>query len=303
MKRTTRMKRLAIDALCAGLIAVLMCAPVFAGTQPDGFVTDDNGLMAYHAPRERNDEHGYDFMGYVDGQWRQITYKTSGQTGSDYGYSGFKAGAYHKESAENLEVTTATPKFIENGKAIQMEYTVTNNGETAISGYRFYIVADTCVNKNEKSTNTVNGSTVTMTSDGISFFAISKTDGCTIVPTQNTLADDDPYEAIREGRQDPSTVTPVAEPSDSALVMYYPEETLNAGESKTYTLVVGMGKSSEVPDIIDDITGDDTDTTPAEKSPATGDNDSLALWLALLFVSGGAVASTTIASKKRNFNR
>ena len=302
MKRTTRMKRLAIDALCAGLIAVLMCAPVFAGTQPDGFVTDDNGLMAYHAPRERNDEHGYDFMGYVDGQWRQITYKTSGSSGSDYGYSGFKAGAYHKESAENLEVTTATPKFIENGKAIQMEYTVTNNSEdTAVTGYRFYIAADTRVNNNEKSTNTVNGSTVTMTSDDISFFAISKTDGCTIVPTKYVVDGD--YVQIRDGSKDPSTVTYVAEPSDSALVMYYPEETLNAGESKTYTLVVGMGKSSEVPDIIDDITGDDTDTTPAEKSPATGDNDSLALWLALLFVSGGAVAGTTIASKKRNLNR
>ena len=301
MKRTTRMKRLAIDALCAGLIAVLMCAPVFAGTAPtDGFVTDDNGLMEYHAPRASYaEEHGYDFMGYVDGQWRQITYKTSGDAGSDYGYSGFKAGAYHKESAESLEVTTATPKFIENGKAIQMEYTVKNNGETAVSGYRFYIVADTCVNKNEKSTNTVNGSTVTMTSDGISFFAISKTDGCTIVPTKFN----DAYKNIRSGATDPSTVTYVAEPSDSALVMYYPEETLNAGESKTYTLVVGMGKSSEVPDIIDDITGDDTDTTPAEKSPATGDNDSLALWLALLFVSGGAVASTTIVSKKRNLNR
>ena len=301
MKRTTRMKRLAIDALCAGLIAVLMCAPAFAGTQPTGFVTDDNGLMAYHVPRERADEHGYDFMGYVDGQWRQITYKTSGGSGSDYGYSGFKAGAYHKESAGNLEVTTATPKFIENGKAIQMEYTVTNNGETAVTGYRFYIAADTRVNNNEKSTNTVNGSTVTMTSDGISFFALSKTDGCTIVPTKYVATGE--YVEIREGRQDPSTVTYVADPSDSALVMYYPEETLNAGESKTYTLVVGMGKSSEVPDIIDDITGDDTDTTPAEKSPATGDNDSLALWLALLFASGGAVAGTTIASKKRNLNR
>ena len=281
-----------------------MCAPVFAGTQPTGFVTDDNGLMAYHEPRASYaEEHGYDFMGYVDGQWRQITYKTSGGSGGDYGYSGFKAGAYHKELASNLEVTTATPKFIENGKAIQMEYTVKNNGETAVSGYRFYIAVDTRVNNNEKSTNTVKGSTVTMTSDGISFFALSKTDGCTIVPTQYTLAENDPYIEIREGRQDPSTVTYVADPRDSALVMYYPEETLNAGESKTYTLVVGMGKSSEVPDIIDDITGDDTDTTPAEKSPATGDNDSLALWLALLLVSGGAVAGTTIASKKRNLDR
>jgi hypothetical protein len=301
MKRTTRMKRLAIDALCAGLIAVLMCAPVFAGTQPDGFVTDDNGFMAYHVPRASYaEEHGYDFMGCVDGQWRQITYKTDGSSGSDYGYSGFKAGAYHKESASSLNVTTATPQFIENGKAIQMEYTVTNTSEdTAITGYRFYIAADTKVAGNEKSTNTVNGSTVTMTSDGISFFALSKTDGCTIVPTQFN----DAYKNIRSGATDPSTVTRVADPSDSALVMYYGAETLNAGESKTYTLVVGMGKSSEVPDIIDDITGDDTDTTPAEKSPATGDNDSLALWLALLFVSGGAVAGTTIASKKRNLDR
>jgi maltodextrin utilization protein YvdJ len=44
-------------------------------------------------------------------------------------------------------------------------------------------------------------------------------------------------------------------------------------------------------------------TTDNTKSPQTGDNSNIFLWLALLFVSGGAVTATTIASKKRKYNR
>ena len=44
-------------------------------------------------------------------------------------------------------------------------------------------------------------------------------------------------------------------------------------------------------------------TTDNTKSPQTGDNSNIFLWLALLFVSGGAVTVTTIASKKRKYNR
>ena len=35
------------------------------------------------------------------------------------------------------------------------------------------------------------------------------------------------------------------------------------------------------------------------KSPQTGDNSNLALWIALLFVSGGAVIGTTVTEKKK----
>ena len=35
------------------------------------------------------------------------------------------------------------------------------------------------------------------------------------------------------------------------------------------------------------------------KSPQTGDNSHMALWMALLFVSGGAVIGTTLVSKKK----
>ena len=39
------------------------------------------------------------------------------------------------------------------------------------------------------------------------------------------------------------------------------------------------------------------------KSPQTGDNSNLALWIALLFVSGGAAIGTTVVSRKKKYNR
>ena len=39
------------------------------------------------------------------------------------------------------------------------------------------------------------------------------------------------------------------------------------------------------------------------KSPQTGDTSNLALWLALLFVSGGAAIGTTVVSRKKKYNR
>ena len=41
----------------------------------------------------------------------------------------------------------------------------------------------------------------------------------------------------------------------------------------------------------------------SDKSPQTGDTSSLALWMALLFVSGGAAIGTTVVSKKKTYNK
>ena len=43
----------------------------------------------------------------------------------------------------------------------------------------------------------------------------------------------------------------------------------------------------------------DTVTAKLPKSPPTGDNSSLMLWIALLFISGGIVTGTTVISKKK----
>ena len=46
-----------------------------------------------------------------------------------------------------------------------------------------------------------------------------------------------------------------------------------------------------------------TVTPGADKSPQTGDNSNLLLWIALLFVSGGAAIGTTVVSRKKKYSR
>ena len=41
----------------------------------------------------------------------------------------------------------------------------------------------------------------------------------------------------------------------------------------------------------------------SDKSPQTGDTSSLALWIALLFISGGAAVGTTVVSRKKKYNK
>ena len=41
----------------------------------------------------------------------------------------------------------------------------------------------------------------------------------------------------------------------------------------------------------------------SDKSPQTGDTSSLALWIVLLFTSGGAAIATTVVSRKKKYNR
>ena len=41
----------------------------------------------------------------------------------------------------------------------------------------------------------------------------------------------------------------------------------------------------------------------SDKSPLTGDTSNLASWIALLFISGGAAIGTTVASRKKKYNR
>ena len=47
----------------------------------------------------------------------------------------------------------------------------------------------------------------------------------------------------------------------------------------------------------------DTKPGTSDKSPQTGDASNLALWIALLFISGGAAIGTTVVSRKKKYNR
>ena len=73
-----------------------------------------------------------------------------------------------------------------------------------------------------------------------------------------------------------------------------------------YWYCEGCGKYFSDKDGTKEIKKADTVTAKLKddsKSPQTGDSSNLALWIALLFVSGGAAIGTTVVSRKKKYNR
>ena len=73
-----------------------------------------------------------------------------------------------------------------------------------------------------------------------------------------------------------------------------------------YWYCEGCGKYYSDKDGTKEIKKADTVTAKLKddsKSPQTGDTSNLALWIALLFVSGGAATGTTVVSRKKKYNR
>ena len=67
-----------------------------------------------------------------------------------------------------------------------------------------------------------------------------------------------------------------------------------------YWYCEGCGKYYSDKDGTKEIKKADTVTAKLPKSPQTGDTSNLALWIALLFISGGAVIGTIVVSKKKS---
>ena len=73
-----------------------------------------------------------------------------------------------------------------------------------------------------------------------------------------------------------------------------------------YWYCEGCGKYYSDKDGTKEIKKADTVTAKLKddsKSPQTGDTSNLALWIALLFVSGGAAIGTTVVSRKKKYNK
>ena len=73
-----------------------------------------------------------------------------------------------------------------------------------------------------------------------------------------------------------------------------------------YWYCEGCGKYFSDKDGTKEIKKADTVTVKLKddsKSPQTGDTSNIALWIALLFVSGGAAIGTTVVSRKKKYNR
>ena len=74
--------------------------------------------------------------------------------------------------------------------------------------------------------------------------------------------------------------------------------------SATYEATWKSDSATTTPSDNKPSTGDTTSPKTGETtSPKTGDTSNMVLWIALLFVSGGAAIATTVVSRKKKYNR
>ena len=94
------------------------------------------------------------------------------------------------------------------------------------------------------------------------------------------------------------------DPKNHTDLMHIPAKaaTEDAEGNIEYWYCEGCGKYYSDKDGTKEIKKTDTVTAKLPKSPQTGDTSNLSLWIALLFISGGAVIGTMVISKKKKHN-
>ena len=94
------------------------------------------------------------------------------------------------------------------------------------------------------------------------------------------------------------------DPKNHTDLMHIPAKaaTEDAEGNIEYWYCEGCGKYYSDKDGTKEIKKADTVTAKLPKSPQTGDTSNLSLWIALLFISGGAVIGTMVISKKKKHN-
>ena len=185
---------------------------------------------------------------------------------------------------------------------------------TGIEDGKIYCEAQT-VTVDEKYVNTitVNGTEVTLDENG-SFVLSTADGGQKIVVTDRAGNTTEMTVTVNNGHTGgTATCTEKAvcevcgkaygepDPNNHTDLKHFPAKAVTEDSEGNieYWYCSGCGKYYSDKDGTKEIAKADTVTAKLTKSPQTGDNSSLTLWIALLFISGGAVIGATVVSKKK----
>ena len=185
---------------------------------------------------------------------------------------------------------------------------------TGIENGKTYCAAQTVtITEKYVDTVTVNGTAVTLDKGGS--FVLSPADGeQKIVVTDKAGNTAEMTVTVNDGHTGgTATCTEKAvcevcgkaygepDPKNHTDLMHIPAKaaTEDAEGNIEYWYCEGCGKYYSDKDGTKEIKKADTVTAKLPKSPQTGDTSNLALWIALLFISGGAVIGTIVVSKKK----
>ena len=215
--------------------------------------------------------------------------------------SGIEDGKTYCEA----QTVTVDEKYVDTVTVNGTEVTLDENGSFALSpadGGQKIIVTDKAGNTAEMTVTVNNGHTFGewVSNDDGTHTRKCTVDGCNGLETKDcsggkaTCKDKAVCEVCGKayGELDPKNHTALKHTSAKAA-------TEDAEGNIEYWYCEGCGKYYSDKDGTKEIKKADTVTAKLPKSPPTGDNSSLMLWIALLLASGGAVIGIAVVSKKK----
>ncbi|MGD9676926.1 MAG: InlB B-repeat-containing protein [Vulcanibacillus sp.] len=230
------------------LCMVLTLLPVvtLAAVTPSGYTTDSHGIMAYKYLGSYS--YRLDLQGYYNGDWRKVTFMNKGFglgfeiNGTRYSINRMQSGTPFKVYRTGLEVTVDT-NFLYNGKTIQLLYTVKNTNSGPVT-FNMGSAADIMIGRDDFATIIPFDGGFKMSSnyesDGyaqLNFWGGSGIEGVTSVDT---------YwygHYSKAGLNFFNDLSPKTSLSgiDSACAWSWKNRTIAAGETQTYSVMIGVG--------------------------------------------------------------
>lgn len=276
-------KRWLSTALAVTMVAgVGMPDEVYAGVNgsdsvPEGYTSDENGLMAYRYTSGVASGDAIDIMGYVEGKWRETTYDNEGNVvilkiGDEIiPVEKIDGSAPIKEGVELY--VKVTPSFVSDGQLIKLTYTVENKGSSevdySIAGYADAQFAgnDDCpiVNVGEVKNGSAFALNNTVDDKTISFAVFPQSASTSNYfeydVYQNYFVDgiNGYWEYYDEDEDEDKLVTKNLKQEgldgeDSGYSFAWNNQTLGGGESKSYSALFGVGDLENIKDAVGEAT-------------------------------------------------
>lgn len=304
---------------------------------PDGYTTDENGLMAYRYTSEEayvydgDDDvfvDGIDIIGYVEGKWRGTTYDNNGNTviiKIDDEIIPVKKIDGSKPIKDGVELyVNVTPSFVSDGQLIKLTYTVENKGSIAVD-YSIAGFADAEFNDNDDCPivnvgEVKNGSAFALNdidddSDKTISFAVFPLSASTsnyhqYWAYQNYFVDgingywlyddDDDNALVTEKNLKQEGLYNEKEEcfEDSGYSFAWNNQTLGAGESKSYSALFGVGDLENLEDAAAEESTPIPDPTPEPTPEPTPTPDPTPEVHTHTIVTDAAVAPTCTETGK-----
>lgn len=238
--------------------ANLMTVKAAGNSMPSGYKTDENGVMAYKE-KTKNDYSSYiDIYGKVNDYWLRTTY-------NDEGYKAYLTG--------NYATLKANPTFINEGRYIKLEYTITALADTTVN---FSVDADIMIGGDDKAEITKFSDDSGFKMENTHSSGASNGEGAQFNFYGKNVYGVDPnvdtywfgYYYYRGSNRYNNVTSSTLKNIDSGMACSWKNIKLNKGESKTVSIIIGIGEASNPP-IISDVVIPDTPVEPGKDVEVT----------------------------------